>query len=99
MSTRKIYTLLVVLGLAMVWLGFLFTYELKIAEHKTTAVEQVQETASGSNEQLEDKQLQTAGFNSGDAVSEAGLGFPIILAGLGMVFVIGGAFNFRKQNR
>ncbi|WP_224999979.1 hypothetical protein [Cesiribacter sp. SM1] len=98
MSTRKLYTLLVVLGLAMVWLGFLFTYELKIAEHTHTSVEQVAEKNTGNTIQPEDEESQAAGLNSSDAVSEAGLGFPMALAGLGMIFVIGGAFNFRKQN-
>ncbi|AHM61520.1 hypothetical protein D770_16330 [Flammeovirgaceae bacterium 311] len=102
MSTRKIYTLLVVLGLAMVWLGFLFTYELKIAEHRLISVEQeapaIQLTDEHTGiEHPDDEELQTAGFSSGDAESDAGLGFPIALASLGMVFVLGGAFTYRRQ--
>ena len=104
MSTRRIYTLLVVLGLTMVWLGFLYTYELKIADHSKTpalqeaAVEQLADE-SNSDLQLDNEELQTAGLAGGDAVSEEGDGFPLLLAGLGIAFVLGGAFSYRNQKK
>ena len=95
MNKRKIYVLIVVLGLAMVWLGFLFTYELKIVQQHGTAIEQMAEDLQNSFPQTNDDQMQAAGIGSGSAETEAGTGFPFLLAGLGLVFVIGGAFNYR----
>ena len=96
MRSRRIYMLIVVLGLAMVWLGFLFTYELKIVDRSTSSTEQQAIELSNSLQQ-DEEQAQTAGVSSGEAVDEAGTGFPLALAGLGLIFVVGGAFNFRHN--
>ena len=98
MRSRRIYMLIVVLGLAMVWLGFLFTYELKIVDRSKPSTEQQAVDFTNSLQQNEE-QAQSAGVSSGDAVNEAGTGFPLALAGLGLIFVVGGAFNFREHKK
>ena len=96
MSTRKIYILIVVLGLAMVWLGFLFTYELQVVQPMASLTEHSQQEAPAGT-QLDDEHLQSAGIDSGTTVTEAGAGFPLVLAGLGVVFVLGGVANYRHR--
>lgn len=97
MKSRRIYVLVVVLGLAMVWLGMLFTYELKLAQKNSAAQEQLAEAPEKSLLPTETaEEMQPAGFNRGDAVKEAGAGFPLVLAGLGIVLVVGGAKRCRQ---
>lgn len=95
MKTRKIYILFVVLGLAMVWLSALFTFELTKAQQQPISLDQVAVTITDNLQPMEE-QTQAAGFNRGDAVMQAGTGFPLLLAGLGLVFVVGGATRCRR---
>jgi hypothetical protein len=94
MSTRKLYTLMVALGLAMVWLGFLVTYELKIVQPQAVESEQL---APGPLAQPDNSSLSIAGFDSGDEVAEAGTGFPLLLAGFGLLLVVVGVVSYRHQ--
>lgn len=94
MRSRRIYMLVVVLGLAMVWLGFLFVYELNIVQKKGALQEQHNSYAPGVHGPL---QLTEPG--SDDKLSEAGAGFPLVLAGVGVVMVLGGAARFRHRRR
>lgn len=94
MKSRRIYMLVVVLGLAMVWLGFLFIYELNIVQKKDAIQEQYNSYAPGGQ-----APLQITNTGSEDKLNEAGAGFPLILAGLGLVMVLGGAARFRYKRR
>jgi hypothetical protein len=96
MSTRKLYTLMVALGLAMVWLGFLVTYELKIVQPQAMESEQLA-PAPGPLAQPDNSSLSIAGFDSGDEVAEAGTGFPLFLAGFGLLLVVVGVVSYRHQ--
>ena len=98
MKRKRIYILVVVLGLAMVWLGFLFTYELRIVQQRHHAIEQLNHNASEDSFDSIDEHTQAAGVSS-EAVTEAGTGFPLVLAGLGVVFVLGGVFSARQDQK
>lgn len=94
MRSRRIYMLVVVLGLAMVWLGFLFVYELNIVQKKGALQDQHNSYAPGLHSPI---QLTEPG--SEEPLSEAGAGFPLVLAGIGVVMVLGGASRFRQKRR
>ncbi|EMR00791.1 hypothetical protein [Cesiribacter andamanensis] len=98
MSTRKIYIVIFVLGLAMVWLGFLYTTcEQKMHSSSGVATtEQVVEDNSLTGHRIDP--LSSAGVDSGSAsVKKAVSGFPLVLAGLGLVVVLGGAVSYRQR--
>lgn len=97
MKNRKIYVLIVALGLAMVWLGVLFTVELAQAQKGAPIPEQVAVSFDEAKQPGGEAPARAAGVNRGEAVKEAGTGFPLLLAGLGVVFVVGGATRFRQQ--
>lgn len=90
------YVLVVALGLAMVWLGFLYAYELNIADRSEASTRAFVLEKSNSV-QTTAEQAQTAGIGSKGAVNEAGTGLPIALAGVGLIFVLGGAVRVRHQ--
>jgi hypothetical protein len=79
--------LIIVLGLAMVWLGFLYTYELKIADKPSQ-----EESISAS----EDFDIIPSAASINASTNKLEKGFPIILAALGIVFLVGGTRRFRQ---
>ncbi len=97
MRSRKIYVLMMALGLVMVWLGFLFIYELKIVEKHRPLAAQEQTTAAYQNPLASRDEPQEVPQSSTKGGTAASTGFPIALAGLGLVFVVGCVFRFRHH--
>jgi ABC-type tungstate transport system substrate-binding protein len=97
MKSKKLYVLVVALGLAMVWLGVLFTIELTIVQKQSPALEQAAASFDEGTQQAGEAPVQTTGLSRGEALKEAGTGFPLLLAGVGVVFIVGGAVRCRHQ--
>ena len=88
MNTKRLHVLIIVLGLAMVWLGFLSSYELKKGNETIDTTNKTTYLSNSESIQIQDRNIEfTAGMEKG---------FPILLAGLGIVFLAGGATSFRQ---
>ena len=91
MNTKRLHVLIIVLGLAMVWLGFLSSYELKKGNE---TIDTTNKTTYLSNSESTQTNNNNIAFTAGTTGIEKG--FPILLAGLGIVFLAGGATSFRQ---